>query len=359
MALVGLSLFSGMGGDTLAMEQFGCSVIAYNEFDKYARESHSLNFPNCKAILDPNWKKEKDQSNIQLIDPKIFEEYSGKVDIIFGGFSCQGFSVAGKKLPSDPRNTLFRDFARVTNIIKPKYVIGENVDGLLKMKTETGEKFIDIIVSEFEKIGYSVKYKVCRAEEYSVPQLRKRLIIVGTRKDLKMEYSFPIDKSEIMSLEGIIKFNMTGAIRVLPEDFDMTSLPEECILRDLSNDEDENNVHPYLRLKVKTRDSEYSGKTYSTLVSFSKRISPIHSEIIDIRKPSKTIICTYDHQPRLLVPLQNKNGYYLRTILPDELKQIQGFPKDFKLTGPKKEQIKQIGNAVPPPLVKKILKSIN
>ena len=355
MASVGLSLFSGMGGDTLAMEQSGYSVIAYNEFDKHARESHTLNFPESKAIFDPEHKKEKDQNNIQLIDSKVFEEYSGKIDLIFGGFSCQGFSHAGKKLSSDPRNTLFRDFARVTGIINPKYVIGENVEGLLKMKTETGEKFIDIIVSEFEKIGYSITYQICRAEEYSVPQLRKRLIIVGIRKDLNLEYSFPTDKSEVMGLEGIIKFNMKGAIKVLIEDFDFSTIPQECILRDLDNDEDENSVHPYLRLKVKTRGAEYEGKTHNSLISFSKRISPIHSEIIDIRKPSKTIICTYDHQPRLLVPLQNKNGYYLRCILPDELKQIQGFPKDFKLTGPKKEQIKQIGNAVPVPLIKKII----
>ena len=98
-----------------------------------------------------------------------------------------------------------------------------------------------------------------------------------------------------------------------------------------------------MTLKAKTRDQAYSGKIHHTLLSFSKRDSPIHSEIIDIRNPSKTIICTYDHQPRLYVALQNKNGYFLRCLLPDELKQIQGFPKDFHLCGSKKDQIKQIG----------------
>ena len=125
-----------------------------------------------------------------------------------------------------------------------------------------------------------------------------------------------------------------------------------------SDDEDSDNIHPYLRLKAKVRDQQYGEKTHETTLSFGKRDSPIHAEVIDIRNPSKTIICTYDHQPRLFVPLQNKKGYFLRPILPDELKQIQGFPKDFKLNGPKKEQIRQIGNAAPPILVEHIVKEI-
>ena len=160
--------------------------------------------------------------------------------------------------------------------------------------------------------------------------------------------------------QDVIKFSMEGAIKIDPDDFDMTTIPPECILTDMNNDagEDTSNVHPYLRLKAKTRNEEYSGKVHHSLLSFSKRDSPIHCEIIDIRKPSKTIICTYDHQPRLFVPLKNKNGYYLRCILPDELKQIQGFPSDFILTGPNKEKIKQIGNAVPPPLIRQIVEKI-
>ena len=79
---------------------------------------------------------------------------------------------------------------------------------------------------------------------------------------------------------------------------------------------------------------------------------------VDIENPSKTIICTYARQPRLFVPLQNKNGYYLRCLLPDELKQIQGFPEDYKISGDKNKKIIQIGNAVPPPLIKLIVESL-
>ena len=94
------------------------------------------------------------------------------------------------------------------------------------------------------------------------------------------------------------------------------------------------------------------------MFSFGKRISPIHGEIIDIRKPTKTIICSYGRAPRFFVPIQNKNGTFLRVILPDELKQIQGFPSDYKLHGDWSKQVTQIGNAVPPPLIKQIVENI-
>jgi DNA (cytosine-5)-methyltransferase 1 len=359
-----ISLFSGMGGDSLGIKNAGINVVAFNEFDKHAIASHQINFPDSKLILDPSHKKEKDKTNIQLIDNKIFTPYKNKIDLIFAGFSCQGFSNGGKKLPDDPRNTLFRDFARVTNCIRPKYIIGENVDGLLSRKTSTGEKYIDVIVNEFEKIGYNIYYQVCHAVQYGIPQLRKRLIIVGIRNDLNKTYTFPQTlnngKDNLPDLKNIIKFSMDGSIKITPDDFDMTTIPDECIIKDMNNDdsEDTHNIHPYLQLKTKSRDTEYSGKTHHSLLSFSKRISPIHCEIIDIRRPSKTIICSYDHQPRLFVPLQNKNGYYLRCILPDELKQIQGFPADFTLHGSKKEMVKQIGNAVPPPLITQIVSKL-
>ena len=93
----------------------------------------------------------------------------------------------------------------------------------------------------------------------------------------------------------------------------------------------------------------------ANLLSCSKRISPIHSEIIDLDAPSKTIICTYDHQPRLYVGYRKPSGAsYARILLPDELKQIQGFPADYKILGSPKDQVVQIGNAVPPQIIEAI-----
>lgn len=362
--LKALSLFSGMGGDSLGIQSAGIEVVAFNEFDKAAIESHLLNFPDSVLVEDPSQKKPKDRTNIQCIPDSAFAAYKGVVDLIFAGHPCQGFSNGGKKLPDDPRNTLFREFARSARLIMPKYIIGENVDGLLSRKTADNENYIDVIVREFESIGYNVYYKVFHTVQYGVPQLRKRLVYVGIRKDLNQSFSFPEPlndgKHDLPNLKNIIQFSMEGAIKIEPDDFDMTSIPDECIIRNMDNDdgEDTDNIHPYLRLKAKTRNETYGNKTHPNLLSFAKRDSPIHAEVIDIRNPSKTIICTYDHQPRLFVPLQNKNGYYLRCILPDELKQIQGFPANYQLYGNKKDKVKQIGNAVPPPLIHAIVKKM-
>ena len=215
-----------------------------------------------------------------------------------------------------------------------------------------------MIREEFDRIGYSFKYQLCKTDKYGIPQKRERVIFVGIRNDYGHvnDIQFPVEIPGVPNLQNIVRFDMTGAIRVLPEDFDMSEIPEECILTDLTNEEDENNPHPYLKLKVKTRGDSYNGVVYDNMLSFGKRGSPIHSEIIDIRLPSKTIICTYDHQPRLLVPLRNSKGYFLRCLLPYELKQIQGFPADFQIAGNLKQQIVQIGNSVPPGLICEVAK---
>jgi len=277
--------------------------------------------------------------------------------------NCQGFSNAGKKKEDDPRNTMFLEFLRVTKLTKPKMIIGENVKGLLSRKATNGEMYIDIIVSEFDKIGYNVIYKVFKCEEYGVPQSRERLIILGIKKENPYGWnlSFPEPLKTKPNMLSIVKYNMTGSVRVEPDWF--KDIPAECILTDMADTtayKSNNGGHPYLTSQIVAdgEDCFYAGKQHEYLFSFGKRNSPIHCEIIDIRKPSKTIICTYEHQPRLFVPLKNVSGCYLRMLLPDELKQIQGFPSDYILCGSIKEQIIQIGNAVPPPLIKAIVEHV-
>ena len=348
-----ISLFSGMGGDSLGIKNAGFDLVAYSEWEKEMKETHELNFPNTKLI---------GCGDIQKTTNEEFLEYKDKVDLIFAGFPCQGFSHAGKKLPDDPRNTLFREFLRSTKLIKPKYIIGENVKGLLSRKNVDGDLYIDIIKQEFDRIGYDIYYKVymCSKLDIEVPQNRERLIIVGIRSDLKQEFTFPEENKKRMGdLTKIIGFSMKGALKIEPEylDFDFNDIPEECILTDMENDEEENDPHPNLVQLAKKRDYVRKDKPRPHRLHFGRRLD-VGGEIIDIRKPINTIICSYAHCPRFFIPLKNKNGNYLRTLLPDELKQIQGFPKDYKLSGDVGKQIKQIGNAVPPPLIKMIVESL-
>uniref|UniRef100_A0A6C0LLH6 DNA (cytosine-5-)-methyltransferase n=1 Tax=viral metagenome TaxID=1070528 RepID=A0A6C0LLH6_9ZZZZ len=347
MPINAISLFSGMGGDTLGMKDAGIKVVGFVEINQTFCNSHNANFPNSTCI----------GNDITKIEDEKFKVYKDKVDLIFSGAPCQSFSNAGKKDPKDKRGYLYQHAVRATKLIEPKYIMIENVKGLLSRKMPDKKLFIDVIKEAFEELGYHITYKVLKANDYGVPQKRERLIILGCR-DKPLTFPELIDTKP--NLKNIVKFDMIGAIKITKDDFDFTTIPEKCILKDEDNDDEEDteNVHPYLKLKAKSRDIEYNEKVHHTLLSFAKRDSPIHCEIIDIRKPSKTIICTYDHQPRLFVPLKNKNGYYLRCLLPDELKQIQGFPPDYIVSGNKKEKVIQIGNAVPPPLIKIIVEHI-
>lgn len=347
-----LSLFSGCGGDTLGIEKCKIPVKFYSEIKKDFQESHELNFPKSKLL----------GGDITKIPDENFEKLKGKIAIIFAGFPCQSFSQGGKKDPDDPRGQLFIEFVRATRLIQPEVIIGENVKGLLSRKTKKGENFLDIIIQSFLEIGYHCQFKVFKCDEFGIPQKRERLIIIG-KKNKPFVRKFNLDKFKVSSkstIKNIISFDMTGAIKVPKELLDEAGVPSNKIITNLENDEEEDEVvHPYLRLYAGKRDIEHNGKYISKFCfSFGKRISPIHCEIVDVDEPSKTIICTYDHQPRMFVPLRNKNGYFLRPYTVDELKEIQGFPRNYKLSGNLKAQTVQLGNAVPPPLIQKVIQWI-
>lgn len=349
-----ISLFSGMGGDTLGMENAGVDVVAFSEINKDAVATHLANF-NGKLIGDGDITKTTDEE---------LSEYKG-VDIIFAGFPCQGFSHAGKKLPDDPRNTLFREFLRAAKIIDPSIIIGENVKGLLKRVNVDGDLYIDIICDEFKKLGYDVRYGLIRAHEHGVPQKRERLFIVGTKSKNPLTVTekngtpfidLPTEKP--VGLQDIIEPTLDGALAV---DCDWSKVKT---IKKASGDTGV--VHDYVVLKQAKKEShyfnsksgkyEYGNKQFDNLFSFAKRESPIHCEIADTTKPTKTIICTYGHQPRLLVAVTDGKTNYVRPFTINELKMIQSFPSDFVMCGKRSAQINQIGNAVAPKVCEKLTK---
>lgn len=340
-----------------------------NQRDSYKITAYTEKERNYTSFIEGNYVWYTQTSNIitQAIDEPVynFEVENDNSYIVYNTIvhNCQGFSNAGKKKEDDPRNTMFLEFLRVAKLTNPWMVIGENVKGLLSRKTSKGELYIDVIVSEFEKLGYEVIYQVFKTDRYNVPQARERLIILCIKADNPYGWkpSFPEPQSENPNMTSFVKYDMRGAVKVETDWF--TEIPDECILTNMDDDtdyKDNNGGHPYLLSKINAGEADrfYDGKQHEYLFSFGKRASPIHCEIIDIRYPSKTIICSYDHQPRLFVPLMNPSGCYLRMLLPDELKQIQGFPEDYKVCGSDKDKITQIGNSVPPPLIKAIVEHI-
>jgi DNA (cytosine-5)-methyltransferase 1 len=354
--LKAISLFSGCGGDTLGLERAGFKVVAFNEFNKAAAMSHVANFPHSAILVEPK----SGASDITKVPDEVFQPYKGQINLVFAGFPCQGFSKAGKKSAADPRNQMFRQFVRVVKVTEPTFIIGENVSGLLSMKSgpkEDDPLVLEIIRKAFDEIGYSITYKVLDATDFGVPQQRKRLLIIGWRREVISEFAPESVWASISSwgaaqtlpkLSSFVKGSLSNAFELsanaTPLNIDTVAIPVEG---DISGE-----PHPYVKLKANAIDQTYNEKTYDRLLSCGKRDSPIHSEIVDLNKPSKTIICTYDHQPRLLVGMKRADGKaFVRCFTPDELKQIQGFPATFVVTGNKKEKITQIGNAVPPPMI--------
>lgn len=132
------------------------------------------------------------------------EEYNGKVDVVTGGFPCQAFSYAGKKLGlNDARGTLFYEFARVVQEVQPALCIGENVRGLL---SHDKGKTLEGMISILDEIGYRVvPIKVLKAIHFRVPQKRERLILVGIRKNIEIDYNYPKPHKKIYNLKDALK----------------------------------------------------------------------------------------------------------------------------------------------------------
>lgn len=330
--LLAISLFSGAGGDTLGMEAAGLNVIAFSENNMKCVQTHRNVWPNSK------WLGESVRGDISKIPDSEFEQYRDKIFMIFAGFPCQGFSNAGKKDINDPRNRMFYEFLRVVRIVQPKWIMGENVAGLLTKKTDDGEsRVIDVIAREFEEIGYPVVYNVYNMSNVGVPQARKRLAIIGNR--MGIPFTLPVFDEPKIGLRHIIQSSLEGAIET------SMNIPNECLVDIPEDMEPINKPHPYL---IK--------KHNENLISFGKRDSPIHSEVLDLRNPCKTIICAHTFQPRLYVGLRKPSGKsYIRCLLPIEAAQIQGFPATHAFAGSHDDILKQAGNAVPALFVKRMV----
>lgn len=176
-----VDLFAGAGGFGLGFtmgEDSPYELVCSVEKDKWAAETLMAN--STHKIVLSNIEKFKTKQSIRQVCKEI-------PDIIIGGPPCQGFSYAsGKKDPSDPRNSLFKYFAKWVNTLGPQVFVMENVKGLLNGHNEKGEKVIDIIEQTFKKIGYSINIWVLNAANYGVPQIRERIFIVGYKGDIKI-----------------------------------------------------------------------------------------------------------------------------------------------------------------------------
>lgn len=171
---IGIDLFAGAGGMSLGFEQAGFDIAACVEIDPIHCAVHHYNFqystPICASVIDLSG--DEIRARAELGDRKI--------DVVFGGAPCQGFSSIGKRILSDPRNALVFHFVRLVRQLEPKYCVFENVRGLT---FGTHKQFLVELVAELHDIGYEVRlpYEVLNAAEFGVPQERRRLFLLAAR----------------------------------------------------------------------------------------------------------------------------------------------------------------------------------
>ena len=303
-----IELFCGAGGLALGMHNAGIQSKMLVDFDRDSIKTLQQN--------RPEWNSH--QASVLDID---LDDYAGQIDVMAGGFPCQAFSYAGKSLGfADTRGTLFYEYARLIDQVKPKLVLGENVKGL---RNHDDGRTLQVIVRELEELGYRVAYRVLRAQFLDVPQKRERLIIFGLRNDLNSEILFPGEKDYTITMRAALKkVPKSDGQQYSEAKYEiMKMIPEGGYWRDLPQN-----------LQKKYMGGSYNlggGKT-----GMARRLS--------WAEPSLTLTCNpAQKQTERCHPSET------RPLTVREYARIQTFPDDWSFAGSTSSQYKQIGNAVP------------
>ena len=303
-----IELFSGAGGLALGLENAGFNTKLLLDVDKDTVKTLKKNRPKWNVIED-------DIKNVS------FKKYKGKIDVVAGGFPCQAFSYAGlSKGFTDTRGTLFFDFARCVDEVKPKIVLGENVRGLLK---HDEGRTLQTMVRVLEDLGYKTRFKYARAQFMDVPQKRERLFIIGIRKDQKFSHLFPVEKDYTISLRDALDKCPPSNKPKYSENKKriMKMVPEGGYWRDLP---------------IKDQ-KEFMGRSFylgGGKTGMARRLS--------WSEPSLTLTCSpAQKQTERCHPSKT------RPLAIREYARIQTFPDSWEFLGSETSQYKQIGNAVP------------
>lgn len=289
-----VSLFSGAGGLDLGFIMAGHEIIWANDIYDDAVETYRHNIGNHIVCED-----------ISKIDAKDIPE----CDIVIGGFPCQGFSVANtKRHEDDERNELYKQLIRVIEEKKPKFFLAENVKGITNLAKG---KVFEMILRDFESMGYVVKHRILNAADFGVPQTRQRVIIIGVRNDVDFEYEYPEPSHDKDGKDGLLKWVSVGEAMSVIADPDKPN--------DLPN-------HEYSKYKL----------NFNGYLGHRK---------LDPEKPAPTVTARGDNKGGVVI-LPHPNG--LRRMSCRELAAVQSFPLDYEFSGNRSSIYRQIGNAVPP-----------
>lgn len=355
-----IDLFCGAGGLTEGLRQAGYHVLAGNDFDETAGATFSATHKEAKFLSGPV----QDISARQLLKASGLKK--GELDCLVGGPPCQAFSVYNhQRGMHDERSQLFKEYLRLVEGLNPRWVVMENVTGIMSAGQGAA---VQAILKGLKKLGYYVEHRILRAEDYGVPQERRRVVFIGNR------VGQPIVFPEISHGEGLKPFTtIKDAIGDLPS---------------LKNGEDKGVQSYAIEARGEYQSLMRNGSNAVTNHA-APRLAPINLERmkhippggswrdvpIDLLPEGMKRARRCDHTKRygrmtwdglsctVLTKCDLHWGAYIhpeqdRVITVREAARIQSFPDWFQFEGPRTEQYVQVGNAVPPLLGKRIGEAI-
>ena len=310
-----VDLFCGAGGFTKGFELAGMESICGMDWCKNCGKTYRRNFehPFIEGDISLSETKEALYKTVQ-------NALQGEpLNVLTGGFPCQGFSLSGSRVVEDPRNSLYKEMLEIVNELKPEFVVMENVKGLRSMLKGKVEKKI---IADYKEAGYTINVTTLLAANYGVPQKRERLIFIGNRIGAKNLHPKPFLKEK---------------------DFVTT---KEAI-EDLMNLPDDKSIN-----HVRTRHRK---DMIPRLAAVPEGKSLYPNYVDSWRK------CQWNEASCTIK--ENHGGVNIHPIVPRvitvrEMARLQSFPDDFIFEGPKTRQLVQLGNAVPPLMAKAVALAI-
>lgn len=358
---IGIDLFAGAGGLSLGFEQAGFDIATAVEIDPIHAATHKFNFPASAVIA---------RSVVGLSARQIRAEAGigeRRVEAVFGGAPCQGFSMIGHRALDDPRNNLVREFCRIVAEIEPSYFVFENVKGLT---LGAHRRFLDEVIVEFDRFGYDVRqpWQVLNAADFGVPQDRKRLFLLGAKKGLPLphyplrERSAPTCREALADLPDAERFPelLAGdSVRA-----DRYGEPSDYAreLRCLGNDA-WHFGHPrrwdpsLLTSSARTEHTHISRRRFAnTRPGAVEPISRFFKLAAD--GVSNTLRAGTDSARGAFTSPRPIHYDLPRCVTVREMARLHGYPDWFRFHETKWHGARQIGNSVPPPLARAVAASI-
>lgn len=342
-----VDLFCGAGGLSRGFLDAGFDVVLGVDFDDAVLETFKKNHDGATAMKLDLF----DHNNITVIQDFLIKKGVNKLDVLVGGPPCQGFSYAGKMDINDKRNFLYQAMVKLTDKVKPRVVVLENVLAMIQANNGIGAKRI---MEGFEKIGYHMQPKVLFAPEYGVPQIRRRVFFVGFRDGEDFVFPEPmVDEEHFVTCEE--------AISDLPslQQPDGTIVRGDKVQKYASEPQSE-----YQRMMRKNSAVVYNHvgsvpiektRKMIALVPEGKNYLALPEQYREQYKYHEALTRYHSKKPSLTINTGHRSHFHYKwNRIPTvrESARLQSFPDDFVFYGNQSEQFKQVGNAVPPLLGK-------